>query len=372
MSTPSRVFWFCLAFFLFLVCFGACLLVYIKPTQLWFYFKLNQGDSTSEPATFFGQDESYNNNFIQSNTTLILVWLCPFGCRMNPLNCLNMNISSCHITMNRSMYNQSHGVVFHHRDLMWDLSNLPQQPRPAFQKWVWMNMESPAHSVPKRGLNRLFNLTLTYRRDADIHIPYGFLTFNPNASRAEVPPKTKFVCWVVSNRYPQERIRYYKALKKYIRIHTYGKVFGRPLSWEDFMPTLSSCKFYLAFENSIFKDYITEKLYFAFLAGSVPVVLGPPRENYEDYIPAESFIHVDDFESPKNLSEYLLMLDQNDALYLSYFEWKKDFSVYRPNFWNSHLCLACDHIKRHSEYMSVGNLEKWFWDKNFSDFFPAR
>uniref|UniRef100_A0A8C5SN83 Fucosyltransferase n=1 Tax=Laticauda laticaudata TaxID=8630 RepID=A0A8C5SN83_LATLA len=352
---------------LLLIFFGACLLVYTKPTQLWFYLKVSKNDSTSNQDMVFSQNKLYNN---QSNVTLVLVWLSPFGKRFNPSDCLDMNISNCYITMDRRTYNQSHAVIFHHRDIWWNLRNLPQKPRPLFQKWIWMNMESPSHSPPKRGLNRIFNLTLNYRRDADIHVPYGLLTFKPKVYQAVVPPKDKLVCWIVSNRYPQERIRYYKELKKYIKIHTYGKLFGRHLSRKEFMPTVSSCKFYLAFENSIFKDYITEKIYFTFLAGSVPVVLGPPRENYEDYVLPQSFIHVDDFKSPRNLSEYLLMLDQNDTLYLSYFEWKKNFSVYHPHFWKSHFCLACDYIQKHPAYKSVGNLEKWFWN-NSCDFFSA-
>ncbi|XP_058030910.1 4-galactosyl-N-acetylglucosaminide 3-alpha-L-fucosyltransferase 9-like, partial [Ahaetulla prasina] len=355
--------------FLVLLCFGACLLVYLKPTQLWFYLKQSQDDSASMPDVSFSQDEL---QIYKGNVTLVLLWLRPFGGRFRPLNCLDLNISNCHITIDRSMYNQSHAVVFHHRDIWWDLRNLPKQPRPLFQKWIWMNMESPSHSPPKSRLNHIFNLTLNYRRDADIHVPYGLLTFSPKASRAEVPPKDKLVCWVVSNRYPQGRIRYYNELKKYIKIHTYGRLFGRRLSWKEFISIISSCKFYLAFENSIFKDYITEKIYHTFLARSVPVVLGPPRENYEDYVLPESFIHVDDFESPRHLSEYLLMLDQNDTLYLSYFKWKKDYSVYCPKFWKSHLCLACDYIKKHPEYKSVGNLQKWFWDNSCDDFFAER
>jgi hypothetical protein len=35
-----------------------------------------------------------------------------------------------------------------------------------------------------------------------------------------------------------------------------------------------------------------------------------------------SFIHVDDFSSPSELSAYLKHLDRNDAEYLSYFSWK--------------------------------------------------
>ncbi|XP_063153369.1 4-galactosyl-N-acetylglucosaminide 3-alpha-L-fucosyltransferase 9-like [Candoia aspera] len=354
MTSPPRIFWSFLAILLVLGSFGVCLLIYLKPTQGWLLGPI-------EPIFFIQSDGP--------DETLLLIWLRPFGDRVN-LSCLDLNISGCRITTDRRLYDRSHGVLFHHQDLQPDLSNLPQRPRPTFQKWIWMNMESPSHSPPKRGMDRVFNLTLTYRRDADIHVPYGFLTFRPSDPREEVK-KDKLLCWIVSNQNSKQRIKYYNELKKYIKIHTYGKVFGRPLSWEKFIPTISSCKFYLAFENSIHKDYITEKLYNALLAGSVPVVLGPPRENYEDYIPAHSFIHVEDFESPGKLSEYLLMLNQNEALYLSYFDWRKDFSVFRSQFWASHVCLACDHIKRHREYKSVGNLEKWFWDESWVNSFPA-
>ncbi|XP_070605360.1 4-galactosyl-N-acetylglucosaminide 3-alpha-L-fucosyltransferase 9-like [Erythrolamprus reginae] len=364
MNILSKVFWYCLAVFFTLVCFGACLLVYIKPTQLWLYFKPSQDDFN--PDMLFSQGGLYSN---QGNVTLVLVWLGPFEYRFSSFNCLEWNITNCSITMDRRAYNRSHAVIFHHRELWWNLRNLPKQPRPLFQKWIWMNMESPSHSPPKHGMNRIFNLTLSYRRDADIHVPYGWLIFKPDASRVKVPPKDKLVCWIVSNRYSQERMRYYKKLKEYIEIHTYGKFFGRPLSWREFMVTLSSCKFYLAFENSIAKDYITEKVYMAFLTESVPVVLGPPRENYEDFILPQSFIHVDDFMSPQHLSEYLLKLDQNDKLYLSYFEWKKDYLVYHPIFWKPHLCLACGYIKNHPEYKTVGNLEEWFWEKRPYDSF---
>jgi len=50
--------------------------------------------------------------------------------------------------------------------------------------------------------------------------------------------------------------------------------------------------------------------------------MGAPKVDYEKHAPEHSFIHVDDFSSPKELADYLNLLDQNDALYNQYFEWR--------------------------------------------------
>ncbi|XP_072166545.1 glycoprotein 3-alpha-L-fucosyltransferase A-like [Diadema setosum] len=87
-------------------------------------------------------------------------------------------------------------------------------------------------------------------------------------------------------------------------------------------------KFYLALENSECRDYITEKFWRnALLNDIVPVVYGPPREDYEKVFPPEAFIHVQDFHSVKELADYLIEVDKDESLYNSYFEWKKFGSV---------------------------------------------
>ena len=47
-------------------------------------------------------------------------------------------------------------------------------------------------------------------------------------------------------------------------------------------------KFIISIENSLAPDYVTEKLYQPFLAGTVPIYLGAP--NVEDYAPRGSFV----------------------------------------------------------------------------------
>ena len=59
-------------------------------------------------------------------------------------------------------------------------------------------------------------------------------------------------------------------------------------------------------------------------ADPLPVVGGPPKENYLQVLPAGSFIHIDDFKDPEELSKFLLDLDQDQVKYEEYFNWKKD------------------------------------------------
>ncbi|XP_038655483.1 4-galactosyl-N-acetylglucosaminide 3-alpha-L-fucosyltransferase 9-like isoform X2 [Scyliorhinus canicula] len=298
------------------------------------------------------------------NNIIVLIWFWPFGSTFELTTCESeFNIHDCYLTADRNLYNKSHAVLIHQGDIKKNSMNLPTQPRPFFQKWVWMNMESPSNIKINIGLYHLFNLTLTYRRDSDIQVPYGSLTMSKAPLDFAFPNKQYLVCWVVSNwNSNHARVKYYYELQKYIKINTYGGLNWNHLSNEDLIPTISGCKFYLSFENSVHEDYITEKLYNALLAGTVPVVLGPPRKNYENYIPADSFIHVDDFHSANELADYLHVLDDNKDLYMHYFEWRVKYTVRMTHFWDEPACKVCENIKRYQDYKSYSSLEKWSGD----------
>lgn len=51
--------------------------------------------------------------------------------------------------------------------------------------------------------------------------------------------------------------------------------------------------------------------------------MGAKPEDYERSAPYRSYIHVDEFASPKELAGYLHRLDKNDDLYNSYFRYNK-------------------------------------------------
>ena len=65
-------------------------------------------------------------------------------------------------------------------------------------------------------------------------------------------------------------------------------------------------RFYLAFENSMCDDYVTEKLFDRMASlerPPVPVVMG--GADYSQIVPERSVIDVRDFEGPADLAKYL-------------------------------------------------------------------
>ena len=84
--------------------------------------------------------------------------------------------------------------------------------------------------------------------------------------------------------------------------------------WVFFLPTDdNSIKyyFYLAFENSICTDYISEKFWRNFNQPVIPVVMG--GGNYLRDAPPNSYIDVNDFSTVEELANYLKSL-QNDRV----------------------------------------------------------
>ena len=167
--------------------------------------------------------------------------------------------------------------------------------------------------------------------------------------------KKRFAVWIVSNcNGTPGSAKRFKLVEKMVQagidIDRRGRCFpnnppppGRRNSEvEEFM---ASSKFYIAFENSHHcKDYITEKVYWnSFLAGSVPIVWGPIKEDYKAVLPPHSFICMDDFENNMTkLADYLNYLDRNDTAYKEYLSWRlmdvKDMYGYGKSMGTCHLC----------------------------------
>lgn len=76
-----------------------------------------------------------------------------------------------------------------------------------------------------------------------------------------------------------------------------------------------SYHFYLALENSICVDYITEKLWNQGYGYTViPIVL--KRKLIEPYTPPNSFIAFDDYKSAKEMATHLKQLMDNKTEYM--------------------------------------------------------
>lgn len=98
-------------------------------------------------------------------------------------------------------------------------------------------------------------------------------------------------------------------------------------------------KFYLAFELSLCKDYISDRFYNVVKhTNMIPIVQG--SLNYKWYLPEKSYINADDFENYNQLVDYLIYLDKNDDKYLEYFKWKRDYIV-KTDYEQQACCNLC-------------------------------
>jgi alpha(1,3/1,4) fucosyltransferase len=126
--------------------------------------------------------------------------------------------------------------------------------------------------------------------------------------------KTKFCNFLYSNSGAKERLRFFEELSKYRKVDSGGKVMnniGRFVN--DKLSFISDYRFTIAFENSSFPGYTTEKIFHPMLVNSVPIYWGNPKvsDDFND----KSFINVHSHASFRDVIEHIVELDNNkDAL----------------------------------------------------------
>ena len=187
----------------------------------------------------------------------------------------------------------------------------------------------------------LINFTMTHRMDSDIQYPYGFIVPKDPGARlfvmfffkCQLPTtacllelkkdfRPSFMSWlpfhqstqstqstqsiqelslmekqndiifIASNcATPSNRANYVGAMKKLtkLKIDTYGKCGKNKLSRDPkiFSDVLKTYKFYLSFENSICRGYITEKFFQVMEEPIIPVVRGSRLRYLFFFNPAE-------------------------------------------------------------------------------------
>ncbi|CAH0723381.1 unnamed protein product, partial [Brenthis ino] len=136
---------------------------------------------------------------------------------------------------------------------------------------------------------------------------------------------------------------------------------------------ISGYLFYLVFENSECEEYLTEKCFYnAYSKGAIPVILGPTVENCRLLLPPNSFLHIDNFESPEELAKNIIEISKDDNKLLSYHRWRNDFEVVNEHGYfgskSYHLCRICEALNyndRSNKVYTAENLRKYF-DPKFS------
>ena len=256
-----------------------------------------------------------------------------------------------------------------------------------------------------------FDLTMTYRHDSEITLNYGNFVnkttnkiIKPNSfinyenekqfiynlreyGLNELQERTKDIAWIVSHcNTISKRENYVKEMQKYherLKIDAFGKcgnakgglskIPDRKTGWINAYEKLApDYKFYLSFENSRCRDYITEKFFTALKVGMIPVVLGGlSKHDYEKIAPPHSFLHVDDFKSPEHLMKELQVIAKDSELFNSYFWWRHHYRV-KVNIlccpsheWTYPACQLCDILNSNDTTTTKNNYDNLtaFWHK---------
>ncbi|KAL3313957.1 Alpha-(1,3)-fucosyltransferase 9 [Cichlidogyrus casuarinus] len=184
------------------------------------------------------------------------------------------------------------------------------------------------------------------------HLPNGFMR-KQNVAYALI--SNTFKGWVYS-----KRAEYLEEFSQHFPLHIYGRKQSRvcPENVTDCPHALSiKYKFYMSFENSKCSQYISEKFFHNALQYNViPVVLGAPKQDYEAFAPPNSYIHVDDFPTPKDLADYLNKIATDTIALSRYFAWKQFGRIIYPSPRYFPACVAIkDAIVRNYFPISLTN-----------------
>ena len=295
-----------------------------------------------------------------------------FGVR-TAFETLKCPVTNCELTNDRRRINESALVLFHLRNR---IDELPKAVRPAWQRWVHVDVESPVHChlCEDAKYENVFNYSSYYSKDSDytsVYLGDSGIYWEENQHfdlyRDFQASKSKFAASLISNcNTVSMRSEYLKELQRFVNVDIYGKCgIECPLSLDCRQFIADTYLFFLVFENSICRDYITEKFFYTLRHDVIPVVLG--GGDYEYYVPKSGFINAIDFETPARLAEYLRYLAANKTAYNDYFKWKK-YLKYDPDHPNmSFLCEMCiqlnleDHTDtRIARRKRLGSLKKLY------------
>jgi len=301
-----------------------------------------------------------------------------FGLGARPFTEAGCSCFNCKLTTDRKLINVSDAIIFHSIDI--DPNDMPPIRHP-HQIWIFYSFSQPRYHppLPKHLLDK-FNWTMTYRRDSDIYtrFPFGAVVAGKKLrksygiskrqmlnTKVNRPTKKKLVAWVASTcPTAVRRESYVRELTKHIPVDIYGSCGQKRCGNAEQCSTMLSrdYKFLLAFESELCTDYVSEKMFLGLEAGVVPVVYG--AADLEHFAPAHSYINARDFDSPKELADFLLLLDSNPLLYEKYLTWQQDYIVdrYPTKGW----CDLCQKLNTQDgpEYFQFyEDIEQW-WVKD--------
>ncbi|KAK9883179.1 hypothetical protein WA026_001375 [Henosepilachna vigintioctopunctata] len=325
----------------------------------------------------------------QNRTFLILFWKYGKYIKNRHLNFYSgknhdplesCSVKNCAFSFNDKDLKKADMVVSHlHR--MKGVQDLPSTRGNLGQIWAFLTDESPfntflASKVKLSDFNGKFNWSMSYRMDSDVPVPYGRTRkFSPHIFPQEekVPKRRdKLVAILGSNCGGRNhRWNYVKKLNMSIEVDVFGGCGNKtacPGHFKSDCPAINSYLFYLSFENSNCNEYITEKVFWnAYHKNSIPIIMGYDKKTYEKLLPPRSFLHVDDFASPKDLADFIISLNKTDE-YKSYFRWKTSYEILNEHGYfktrSYHFCRICEALNFNEKKVKQYNDIETFWSQS--------
>lgn len=165
-------------------------------------------------------------------------------------------------------------------------------------------------------------------------------TVNRDPSDLTKKFKDKFCSFIVKNGACEKRNHFFQRLNEYKRVDSAGPLFnnvGYILSrGEDAVKAkcdfLNNYKFNLCFENSSYAGYTTEKLYEAYMGGTVPIYWGSTTIEC-DFNP-KAFLNWHDYQDDDAFMEAIIEVDTKPELYEQMYleplfnSWKEPYNKY--------------------------------------------
>jgi len=138
----------------------------------------------------------------------------------------------------------------------------------------------------------------------------------------ELSSRKRFCAMIYSNPQGGRLEMFRKIQERGLEICSWGPLYKNmpeniPIKdYQKKLDSIRTCKFYLAFENSKYPGYHTEKIISAYLGDAVPVYWGD--ETIVKDMNPKAFINCNDFENLDEVLDYMVYLDSHPEEYCEY------------------------------------------------------
>ncbi|TVU00624.1 hypothetical protein EJB05_53924 [Eragrostis curvula] len=263
------------------------------------------------------------------------------------------------------VWSKSSAVVDRPDALLFEGATPPQQRMKGLPLRVYLDLEAARRPT---GFEDIF---IGYHAQDDVQATYAGKSFHTSRSyHVSTEKRNDALIYWSSSRCLPHRDKLAKDFLSLVPHHSFGRCLnnvggpdmalsmypvcstkdnGTPHWWDHLHCAMSHYKFVLAIENTKTESYVTEKLFYALEAGSVPIYFGAP--NVWDFVPPNSIIDASKFSSLKELASYVKTLANDPVAYAEYHAWRRcgifgNFGRAREMSLDSLPCRLCELVSK--------------------------